>query len=56
MSALNSLKLVTAKRPQNVAPVVQRRNKLSNQLFEQIELAKCLAAKLTTAKRVLALI
>ena len=43
MSALNSLKLVTAKRPQNVAPVVQRRNKLSNQLFEQIELAKCLA-------------
>ena len=43
MSALNTLKLVTAKRPQNVAPVVQRRNKLSNQLFEQIELAKCLA-------------
>ena len=43
MSALMSLKLVTAKRPQALAPVVQRRNKLSNQLFEQIELAKCLA-------------
>ena len=38
-----NLKLVTAKRPQSLAPVVQRRNKLSNQLFEQIELAKCLA-------------
>lgn len=49
MSALNSLKLVTAKRPQNVAPVVQRRNKLSNQLFEQIELAKCLAEGLAYA-------
>ena len=43
MSALNSLKLVTAKRPQNLAPIVQRRNKLSNQLFEQIQLAQCLA-------------
>ena len=40
MSALNSLKLVTAKRPQNLAPIVQRRNKLSNQLFEQIQLAQ----------------
>lgn len=40
MSALNGLKFVSAKRPQNVAPIVQRRNKLSNQLFEQIELAR----------------
>lgn len=40
MSALNSLKFVTAKRPQNVAPIVQRRNKLSNQLWEQMELAR----------------
>lgn len=43
MSALASLKLVSAKRPQNLAPVVQRRNKLSNQLFEQIALAKSYA-------------
>ena len=43
MSALNSLKLVAAKRPQSANPVVQRRNKLSKQLFEQIELAKCTA-------------
>jgi hypothetical protein len=40
MSALNGLKFVSAKRPQNVAPIVQRRNKLSNQLHEQIELAR----------------
>jgi hypothetical protein len=40
MSALNGLKLVVAKRPQNVAPIVQRRNKLSNQLWEQMELAR----------------
>ncbi len=43
MSALSGLKFVSAKRPQNVAPVLQRRNKLSNQLFEQMELARCLA-------------
>lgn len=43
MSALASLKLVSAKRPQSLAPVVQRRNKLSNQLFEQIALAKSYA-------------
>ncbi len=40
MSALNGLKFVSAKRPQNVAPIVQRRNKLSNKLFEQMELAR----------------
>ena len=43
MSALNSLKLVAAKRPQSAPPIVQRRNKLSNQLHEQIELARCQA-------------
>ncbi len=43
MSALTSLKLVAAKRPQQAAPAVQRRNKLSKQLWEQIELAKCTA-------------
>ncbi len=41
MSALNTLKLVSAKRPQTAAPIVLRRNKLSNQLHEQIELARC---------------
>jgi hypothetical protein len=43
MSALNSLKLVAAKRPQSASPIVLRRNKLSNQLHEQIELARCQA-------------
>ena len=40
MSALTSLKLVTAKKPQNL-PIIQfRRNKLSRKLWEQVELAK----------------
>ena len=43
MSAFNSLKLVAAKRPQTASPIVQRRNKLSNQLWEQIELASAAA-------------
>jgi hypothetical protein len=52
MSALSGLKFVSAKRPQNVAPVLQRRNKLSNQLFEQMELARCLAdGKIYAPKR-----
>ena len=43
MSALNGLKFVNAKRPQSAPPIVQRRMKLSNQLHEQIELARCQA-------------
>ena len=43
MSAFNGLKLVVAKRPQTASPIVQRRNKLSNQLWEQIELARAAA-------------
>ena len=43
MSALNTLKFVSAKRPQSAPQIVQRRNKLSNQLHEQIELARCQA-------------
>ena len=40
MSVLSSLKLVAAKKPQNI-PVIQiRRRKLENRLWEQIELAK----------------
>jgi hypothetical protein len=49
MSALNGLKLVVAKRPQNVAPIVQRRNKLSNQLWEQMELARAFSEGKTYA-------
>jgi len=40
MSALEKLKLVAAKRPLQLPPVVQRRNKVVNRLAEQIELAK----------------
>jgi len=40
MSALTSLKLVTAKKPTNIPPVLIRRNKLSAKLWEQIELAR----------------
>ena len=40
MSALTSLKLVCAKKPTNIPPVVLRRNKLSAKLWEQIELAR----------------
>lgn len=43
MSAFNALKLVAARRPQTAPPIVQRRNKLSNQLWEQIELARASA-------------
>ena len=49
MSALSGLKFVSAKRPQNVAPVVQRRNKLSNQLWEQMELARAFSEGKTYA-------
>jgi hypothetical protein len=40
MSAFNGLKLVAAKRSHTASPIVQRRNKLSNQLWEQIQLAR----------------
>ena len=49
MSALTGFKLVAAKRPQAAPPIVQRRNKLSNQLFQQIELARCLSEGKTYA-------
>ncbi len=39
MSALANLKLVSAKRPAKLSPIVQRRNKLSAKLWEQIQLA-----------------
>jgi hypothetical protein len=49
MSAFNGLKLVAAKRPQTASPIQQRRNKLSNQLWEQIELARASAEGKTFA-------
>lgn len=42
MSALANLKLTAAKRPVQLSPVVQRRNKVGKRIFEQIELAKAL--------------
>ena len=40
MSALNSLKLVTLKKPMHQPAIVIRRNKLSTHIWEQIQLAK----------------
>jgi hypothetical protein len=40
MSALESLKLTTAKKPTHIPAIVFRRNKLSSKLWEQIQLAK----------------
>jgi hypothetical protein len=40
MSTLDGLKLSTAKKPAHIPQVVFRRNKLSNKLWEQIQLAK----------------
>lgn len=43
MSVLNGLKFVAAKRPTQMSPVQIRRNKLSNKIYEQIQLANALA-------------
>jgi hypothetical protein len=40
MSALSTLKLVVARKPQQMPTIQLRRNKLSNKLWEQIQLAK----------------
>jgi len=40
MSTLDGLKLSTAKKPAHLPQIVLRRNKLSNKLWEQIQLAK----------------
>ena len=40
MSMLASLKLVTSKREQGTNPVIHRRNKLSNKILDQIQLAE----------------
>ena len=40
MNALTSLKLVSAKRPSDIPPIVNRRNRLIAKIWEQTELAK----------------
>lgn len=40
MSALSNLKLVSAKKQRHIPAIQLRRNKLSNKLWEQIQLAK----------------
>lgn len=40
VSTLNGLKLSTAKKPTHIPQIVFRRNKLSNKVWEQIQLAK----------------
>lgn len=40
MSILSNLKLVASKKRQGVSPVIQRRNKLSSKIYEQIQLAQ----------------
>ncbi|MBU3670322.1 MAG: hypothetical protein FGM17_06345 [Polynucleobacter sp.] len=40
MSTLDTLKLSSAKKPMHLPQIVLRRNKLSNKLWEQIQLAK----------------
>lgn len=40
MTALANLKLVNAKRPVQLSPVLQRRNKVAKRISEQIELVK----------------
>lgn len=40
MSTLDSLKLTTSRKPTHIPAIVFRRNKLSNKLWEQIQLAK----------------
>jgi len=42
MSALANLKLVAAKRPMQLSPIVHRRNKVISRLHEQIQLAQAL--------------
>ena len=42
MSALNNLKFIAAKRPTQLSNIQIRRNKLSNRLWSQINLAKAL--------------
>jgi hypothetical protein len=44
MSTLNSLKLIAAKRPSQMPPIVQRRNRLIAKIWEQMQLANAMEA------------
>ena len=49
MSTLSSLKLVAARKPSKPSGLVQRRHKLSNKLWEQLQLAQAQATGETYA-------
>ena len=49
MSVIAKLRLVASKKKQGISPVIQRRNKLSNKIFEQIQLAQAQKDGLTYA-------
>ena len=51
MTTLNGLKLTAAQKPTQMTSVEQRRNKLAKRLWEQIELAKAVAAGGQYSKR-----
>jgi len=51
MAVLSTLKLVNAKKSNSISPTQLRRNKLSRKLWEQIELAKAVAAGGQYSKR-----
>ena len=51
MAVLAKLKLVNAKKSNSISPTQLRRNKLSRKLWEQIELAKAVAAGGQYSKR-----
>jgi hypothetical protein len=52
MSTLDSLKLVSVTKPAKLPAIVQRRNKLSNKLWEQIQLAQAKSAGSTYAPKI----
>lgn len=52
MSTLDSLKLVSVSKPAKLPAIVQRRNKLSNKLWEQIQLAQAKSAGSTYAPKI----
>ena len=51
MSALNSLKFIAAKRPTQLPDIQVRRNKLSNRLWSQIQLAKAMQEGTTYSEK-----
>jgi hypothetical protein len=52
MSTLDSLKLVSVSKPAKLPAIVQRRNKLSNKLWDQIQLAQAKSTGSTYAPKI----